>query len=531
VPNGYREAKIIAMTSKAESNNQGAEVGGSAIIRNTLLNLIGQAVPLLIGVVTIPHIMRGLGTERFGLLSLAWVILGYFTVFDLGLGRATTKYVAEALGKGEEDDVACLVWTAATVQTILGLLGTFVLASVTSLLVERILNIPPGLVEEAKATFHILALGIPVVLVTSSFSGALEAAHRFDLINAVMIPSSTLTFLLPFAGILLGASLPGIVVLILLARLATLSAFVALNLHISPKLRRYSGSFVLFPRLFSFGGWVTVSNIARPILVYLDRFLIGSLLSMAAVSYYTAPYEAVTRLRIIPGSLARTLFPAFSVLEGTQDGEKLGMLFARSIKYGLLVLGPIALAIGLFAMEIMKLWLGGEFAMKSTVVLRILAPGVLVNSLAYTPLALLQAIGRPDLPAKFNLLEVPVFIGIAWPLISEWGIAGAAGAWTLRVALDAVLLYIAAFKVCGLQPRLMATADIGLTAIALLLIAGIACALKILTNDLPLLAQSIILSAFFAVSAWIIWRNLLDALDREVVLRVLQLRKGSGSSP
>ena len=31
------------------------------LARNTLLNSIGQAVPLLVGVVTIPFIVRGLG--------------------------------------------------------------------------------------------------------------------------------------------------------------------------------------------------------------------------------------------------------------------------------------------------------------------------------------------------------------------------------------------------------------------------------------------------------------------------------------
>ncbi|MCI0403070.1 MAG: flippase, partial [Acidobacteria bacterium] len=53
------------------------------------------------GVLCIPPIIAGLGAERFGLLALAWAVLGYFNIFDLGLGRATTKFVAESLGRGE----------------------------------------------------------------------------------------------------------------------------------------------------------------------------------------------------------------------------------------------------------------------------------------------------------------------------------------------------------------------------------------------------------------------------------------------
>ena len=70
-------------------------------MRNSLLNLMGQVVPLFVGVATVPLIVRGLGPERFGLLSIAWVVLSYSAVFDLGLGRASTKFVAEALARGE----------------------------------------------------------------------------------------------------------------------------------------------------------------------------------------------------------------------------------------------------------------------------------------------------------------------------------------------------------------------------------------------------------------------------------------------
>jgi O-antigen/teichoic acid export membrane protein len=61
---------------------------GRLLARNTIWNLIGQLVPLLVGMVAIPPLVRGLGIDRFGLLSLVWVIIGYFSFFDLGLGRA-----------------------------------------------------------------------------------------------------------------------------------------------------------------------------------------------------------------------------------------------------------------------------------------------------------------------------------------------------------------------------------------------------------------------------------------------------------
>jgi len=54
---------------------------------------------LLAALVAIPVTLRGLGTERFGALSLAWLLIGYLSLFDLGLGRALTKLAAERLAR------------------------------------------------------------------------------------------------------------------------------------------------------------------------------------------------------------------------------------------------------------------------------------------------------------------------------------------------------------------------------------------------------------------------------------------------
>ena len=438
------------------------EITGKVIARNTLLNFIGQVVPLAIGVIAIPFIIKGLGADRFGLLSLAWVVFGYFAIFDLGLGRATTKYVAEALGKGDEGRVPVLLWTTVTIQLILGLLGAIIMLIITPLVTDRVLNIPHGLIQEARFTFYLLALSIPIILVSSSFSGALQARQRFDLVNLIRIPSSTFTFLMPLVGLMFELKLPGIIVLILCVKIATLIAFLTINIQIFPKIKKITFQSVLFVRLFKFGGWVTVSSIVSPILVYLDRFLIGSILTMSAVTFYTAPFEAVTRLSIIPQSLAISLFPAFSALDGVGDRQKLEFYYASSVKYVLLVLTPIVLVVTIFGKEILKLWLGIEFATESAMALRILSVGVLINSIGSITFSLFQGTGRPDIPAKFHLLELPLHLVAAYILISHWGITGAALAWTVRVTFDTFLLFMATFRIHHFSVRLFIDKGIAL---------------------------------------------------------------------
>jgi len=308
--------------------------------------------------------------------------------------------------------------------------------------------------------------------------------------------------------------------LIFLARIGALLVYIMLDFRIMPQLRKYSGSLSLFPRLFSFGGWVTVTNIVSPILVYLDRFLIGSLLSLAAVAYYSAPYEMVTRLSIISTSLSVTLFPAFSSLEGVENKEKIGTIFARSVKYILLTLGPIILIVMLFARDILGLWLGTEFSLESTIVLQVLALGVLINSLAHTPFALLQGVGRPDLPAKFHLFELLIYVGIALLLVSKWGINGAAMAWTLRVTLDTFLLFGAVFWVYKLSPQTLSINGVWRAGLIFVVLAGLSFLVKSLTGFLGLPVQILLIIPVFGLFGLFCWRYVIDTSDRRVVVEV-----------
>lgn len=435
-------------------------VGGQTLARNTLLNFAARVISLLVAVVAMPYVIRHLGPDRFGLLSMVWIVVGYFALFDLGIGPATTKFVAELLGKGETEKLPELVWTALTSQVCFGLVAGILLAVATPLLVEHVLRIPIALHSEARAVFLILALAFPIDFANGSFQGVLMAMQRFDYVNAVAIPSSILTYLVPVVALALGFGLPAIVFGLVLARLTAVAVLFALDVHLYPSLaQRIRFNRRLARSLVGYGGWVTISGAVGPILVYFDRFLIGGLISIAAVGFYQPPYMISTKLWILPTSLMTTLFPAFSASAGRGDLEWIRNALIRSVKFLLLLVGPVAIILIFFAHTILSLWLGATYAAEGTVALQILAVGVLVNSLAQAPYHLLLGIGRPDITAKFHLAELPLHIVLAWILVSRFGLAGAALVWTVRVSIDFMLLTIAACRVAHVSARFFAGRD------------------------------------------------------------------------
>lgn len=427
------------------------KVGTGFRARNILLNIVGQIIPIIVGIVAIPFIIRGLGIEGFGILSLAWMILGYFAMFDLGLGRATTKFISEELKNGITGNLQSIFWTSCWMNLFLGFIGGLIIAGASSFLAESVFKISPGLIQETKTVFFILAASCPIILISMAFRGTLEAAQQFKYVNIVIAIFSSLSFLIPIFGIILGFDIQRIILLLMVARICGAMVSLFLCFRVFPILRmNISFDFNRVRQLIKFGGWVSISNFMSPVLFYLDRFLIGSLISVAAVAFYTAPYEMVMRLSILPVSFAMTLFPSFSAVAVDVRESQTG-LYSRSIKMLLVFIGPLVALVVLFAADILRLWLGVQFAENSTLILQILALGMLINSLAQIPFALIQGFGRPDITAKFHFVELLLYVPLTWFLVTNMGIIGGAIAWTIRVTIDAILLFGASLKFLNRQ--------------------------------------------------------------------------------
>lgn len=415
--------------------------GGKLLARNTAFNFGGQMVPLLAGVAVIPYIIAKLGVDEFGILSLAWVILGYFSLFDLGLGRAMVKFVAEYVASPKEEEIPNVVWTAVWLQVGLGIGGGLLAASLIPYAVEKVFNIPSGLISDAKNAFYLLALSLPVLLVGNAFRGVLEAAQRFDLVNYVKVPMGVSGFLLAAAGAALGLHVTGVVLLLVLLRVGSLTAYMLFGFQAFPSLRnclRFDST--ALRQLSSFGGWVMVSNVASPLLTNLDRFLIISFISAGALTFYAAPGDVISRLTVFPAAFALTLFPYFS-FHGAGGLETVSRISAKGLKYLLFFTAPALGLIVFYAHDLLALWLGTEFADRSATVLQVLAVGFLINALAYIPYTSVQALGRPDLKAYLDMAEVPLFALLAWLLIVRMGIDGAALAKLIINFVDFVGLF------------------------------------------------------------------------------------------
>lgn len=479
---------------------------GRLLARNSALNLAGQALPVLVALLAIPPLVRGLGAERFAVLTLAWAAIGYFGLFEFGLARGLTQAVADRLGRGETDQLPLLAWTALILLFALGMLGGILLAILTPLLANRLLNVPIELREETIRAFWILSASLPLVLASVGLRGLMEAHQHFGVANALRAPLSAFMFLGPLLVLPFSRGLVPAVLVLVAARVVGFVAHLWYCLRAYSYLRTrvaYAHAPVL--GLLRFGGWTTVSNIVSPIMGFMDRFFVGALLPLAAVAHYVTPYEVVMKLLIIPLAFIGVMLPAFSSTWRSSPG-RMTLLYERSIRVGALVMFPLTLIAVAFAQEGLDLWVGSALPAESTVVLQWLAVGVFVNTIAQTPLVALQSADRPDVIAWLHVVELPLYCVIVIAATRAFGLPGVALAWTTRAAIDAIgLLWLVRRKLAiPALPRLGGP---------VMLLAMLVALLTAMTPD-PLAVRVLLVLVVVAAFVPFAWRRLLTDAER-----------------
>lgn len=410
-----------------------ARAGARRLISGMFWNAMGRGLPLLLALVLTPILVREMGLERWGLFTLALAMVGVFGIFDLGIGPALTRGLSERMAEGEDEEAGRLVGTAMLALGGFATLGAAVFWTILPWLMGHALNVPPELQEEALVAFRVLACAAPLIVINAALWGVLAAHQRFAAANLVTIPVAAMYYVGPVLLLMVWPSLIAVMLALVACRLANTLSYLWLARPLLPRLSVGNPAMVL--PLLRIGGWMTFASLLNQALLYADRFLIGAMLTLAAVAHYATPLDLVLRMWILPIAIAQALLPAMASAFRTMPEVTSGLLRRGAMMMILLTLPPCLVLAGV-GDWVLRLWLGAEFAANGGMVLRILAAGIFFSCVSFSANALLDAIGRPDATAKLVLAEVVVFLPVSALLLWWIGIEGAAIAWGVRALAD-----------------------------------------------------------------------------------------------
>ena len=485
-----------------------------SIGRNALYNFVGTAVPTVLALVTVPAYLKLIGPERYGVLAIAWLVLGYFGVFDLGLGRATSQRISTLRDAGA-DARATAFGTALVSNLCVGLVGALIMWPASYVMFSMEMKLAPAMLVETLAALPLLALAVPVATTLGVLSGALMAREKFFLTNRISITNTCLFQILPlsvawFFGpnmvTLLAASITARMVGLVLYWIECRREFGA------DAFRRYDRG--QLRELLSYGGWVTVSAIFSPFIQVIDRFLIGAMLGSYAVTVYVVPTQLTSRVQTVSGALCNALFPRMAMASG-EDADRLAR---DAVGVQLALLTPLIAGAFVLMQNGMEFWVGRKLGLETTPIARILLLAAWLNMFANVPFARLQAKGRPDLVTKVMLSELPFFLVALYFSVVHWGVLGAAVVYFARFVVDlSALNWVSSRRFDHFAP-----------------IAGSLCAFGLINLALPHVSAglgvrfllAVIVGLLFAVQSWIVLPPQLREVVRKRLHRFTQLREG-----
>ena len=406
--------------------------------KNTIWNIAGSGVPLIAAAALIPFTLRRLGNESFGVVTLIWALIGYFSLFDMGIGRALTFEMSKLRLAQEPWKISSKLLAGLTLTAAAGLLGVFVMLTLAPFLAGSWLSISPGLQHDTKLAFQIAAVGVLPTTINSGMRGALEGLECFAESNFNKIVLGLSMFILPAWVVWFhGPHLWVIALYLVVARLAvTVFGAVQLRHHLSSQyvsLRRDTRS------LLSYGFWVTVTGIVSPLMVYGDRFFVSATVGASQLPLYAIPQEGLQRLLMIPAALCGALLPHLAA----QNGSAMAAIYHKNFKRIAFAMFGLCAFASSIAYPMFSWWLSSEFADKAISIVCVLAIGIWLNSMALVSYTVLHALGKPRITAIFHLIELVLYIVALYYLAHKYGLLGAAVAWVLRVLLDLVILRIA----------------------------------------------------------------------------------------
>lgn len=406
-----------------------------SLLKNSFFNLLGAALPALVAIPSLGYMARELDSALFGVTMLIFALVGYAGVFDAGLAKAVVRHISKH--SQQKDLHGRIIGTALLFVLATGSTACLILLSLNDAVVQSVFNVSPENHRESSQGLALAALCIPPFLASLVLQSYLEGLEKFKLFNIYRSASGVAAYILPAIFLYWRNDFSMLVAGLLTARIFSLFLIFALIVS------KCSVSTWRFDRttlrdLIQFGGWLTVTNIVSPFMVYMDRFFIAKLTGAQAVAFYSAPAELVNRMSILPVAIARAVFPRLASLHG--DNESFAIK-RQAYLYMSMLIAPVTLSTFLLAPWLIELWLGAKYVSPSTTILQLMLIGFFFNSLALIPYTSLQAKGNSFLTAKIHLFEVLPYLSLFIFFVSWKGIVGGAAVWSARMLIDFLVMH------------------------------------------------------------------------------------------
>jgi O-antigen/teichoic acid export membrane protein len=387
------------------------------------------AVQLLPGFVVTPYLIFKLGSERYGIWSLVFSVVGYYALVDLGFRSAAVRYAAHFHALGETEHINELVNTLLLYFSLVALALVGVTIGIWQG-ADRYFQVASRYHYEFTWLVLFAGLNFSVGVVGGAFSGCVEGFHRFDASNRIFIISFGARSAGWFALLAMGFGLAALGAWALVTNTLLVAMYVWAFARMFPSLRLSPrrATMRMFRQTFVYGIHTFLAGLATRTMEQITPVVIGHYMSMSAVGYYSFPLrllqygtDAVSRVGIVAT-------PQSADMAARRDLRQVTALAIFANRYCLILFMPVAVFLGTFGDEVIAVWLRKpDFAMQCAPLLSpMLVAFTLAQAAQFCSSSILFGLGAQRGYAITVVAELVLNVIGTILILPKYGIVGAA---------------------------------------------------------------------------------------------------------
>lgn len=406
----------------------------------TVSSQVYAVILIVVSIASTPLIVEKLHADIYGLSVIIFQITAYVGIFDSGLGAGISRFLAGTKEATDENKLLVnkIVFTSFVVYGALALVIIIVSLICFSLpFTEELFSTSPE-TDAGQILFIILTL-VSLQLIIKALSGILFAHQRQLLANTISFTLSLTTFVSIIIFVSRGYSLWSFVY----SQVIVFALNVALNLYFFRKYYSYVRfepkyyDSKLLKEIFNYGIAMFIIALATQVIFHTDRILVGSMISLVAVSVYSI----TTRIpELVTNLLWRVTDNAFPGMVESIKKDKISFQkIHNDLMNVTMALSTVCFwAILLFSYPFIKLWVGEEFYAGMAFLAFITYLYLIQHTFIHVSAMCLSAAGEVKQISRIYIVEAMVNIALSIILIKQFGMIGVVYATILAGLLTSV---------------------------------------------------------------------------------------------
>lgn len=389
-------------------------------------SFLGGALPALVTIFTLPIILHYLGTWEYGIFTLVMAIVGYFALIDINVTAGSVKFLAEFNARGQQEKSCEVVTLGLYLYAAIGLVGGGGLAVAAPWLVHHVFAIADSGETMAITSIRIAAVAFFFSQIQSYLQSIPQGLGRYDISGRYEALFGTIVPLLTVVVVIAGGKLVEVVFFRTIASVINVYLLWRMIRNLMPAFSWQLPQRELSREVLGFSGFAYLKRIASITSEQSDKLIIGALVNMQALTYYTIPYTLTGRIFSLINRLGAVMFPMTSALAARGETDKLYEIYLVATRYTVYLNGAFSILLMVAGHTALQLWVGQFIADQSAGILALLAASIFLESFTNIPTQITDGLGHPHITGSFAVFRGLLGALLSFLLVYKMGIFGAA---------------------------------------------------------------------------------------------------------